>query len=1695
MEADRQEKRRDASERQRRDILRGASNYVKWDLSNRDAFDAFKLLTIRPIVNEPYFKDLFTGAPTAGHGEDPTTFAARAATWRSLNSFLFDVLLKTLDIAKSSPSIAEISTRFVDSNDRGDGLGLLQHVKERAERTSDARQRTLLVEWRRLHESQIPANISADDLESEMIMFFDAYCKLDVHRTHGPDASMTYLANCITAFDRRVCISHPLHGTIRAIKLQCGLSKVPYFADFHTYRSLLVSTLRDNEASVDTNTYLSALSGGGVGCDEQLIAAFTSRGRANADARQSQSRTSSSRRGADAGARPNPSQCPHCRFYRCTAARNDPKSRCCLYNSTINPEGGSNFYLSFLEWGRSKVIRDPAISKDALTPAACRAEMSATLNALIDDQEGILQEDAPVADAPSGDDDAFARTSPQPLPPMHGETLAALHAALPPHVSIHGSLLDPAAGANTLAVLHHMPTLALASDAPPAVAKRLPLLAAASPSGFVASPCAAPPAPHGNALFDTGASLAATNSMAGLVGELSACHMPIQTAASPTNAHQIGTFRRTYLCHATGTPLTLEFQWYYMASVPFDIIPKCALNKLGFRYVDSSPRSYIVSKSGARFYLSTSANLLEWFKAAPARVEPTPPCSQLAPFSRRALLKGHVGVSEPPKLSDYQKLCLAHCRLGHPSLDVLLRTMNTTLLTKLGRVKISTAAIEHFKLIGCDVCNAMKLRRSAVRANPTVPIPQGENPVRKVYCDAFGKFRTPSAQFGFQYILLFVCSLPGLNWACGSKSLDAAAYVYCLNKFRAATRHLGEIEVLRVDQFSTSKSVALLEYFSEALISRQGSPAYQHAYLGVVERCWYPMAANAATMLRHGRAPETQWFNACIHALFIDNIKASRRASEGPVSSAYLRAHAAPFDDSQLLPFYCPLRYAIGEPLRNGKLGEKAAVGRYVGIAPDNPAAIHVWDGRAHHTVIGDWVAYEAEFCNLHSLPDGMPAERPCPPPPVPSPPATRPPPDQPLSVVARRDGNALGSKELGDNVGVGALADDACVDESARGGERTASPAVLSKPPPLSLARDRRLNIRRPDALGGGTHPHAGAHHTIAVVSAHDQRETEDLTFTGFLAATLATPLGPPSEFLDPLHYSLVHLAGDAPFSVIQSPPQRCVFVEGNVVALSAGETRDWLVPKNQREFNASPQRMHWQAARDRAIDDWRTLGVFVETLSLPPGTKPIRTLWVDKLKHNADGTYACKSRPCIVDKRPTEDVFSPTPQLISVLSIIAMGTAASATQEVIDFQFDAHCAFQQTKVSETDESRFTYIQPLPGYGSPGAHWKLLVHAQGTRPAAKEFRLDFTRRVASIGFHPTFTDQCVYVHTSRSGVFSLHVDDGLGWTTDPAIAAELRAFLDREYPGSKFAGWNDYIGYEVRRNLGAKTTKVTAARLIHKLCDELLDGTYTHAPSSPSAPSIMKLTGEPAPEPSDPSHADYDLRRSKVRSALGSLIFITAIRVDARHATTRCCRHMATPSADVLAAVQHIMLYLRGSVDDGLTYHANAPLEQFAPDVGTFNLHVCRPHYHVITDANLETDRSVCGVIHMLGGAAISAMSFRQHSIAPDASVAEIFAASTATTQAIHTRELLHELGLQQLHPTPIFTDNSAINPLAQEGATPQRNPFVVRRTRYMQEQKTAARVAYHHIDGTINPADGFTKYIPRKQWAAQREYYTGMR
>ena len=154
--ADRIERRHNDDQRLRRDILRSTSSYSRWDLTDRDAFDAYMLLTLRPLINECYFSTVFDGRPNSEPGEDPVDYQCRVKSWDKVNSFLFDVLLKTLDIAKSGPAIADITSRFINHNDMGNGLGLYYYIKSRAEQTSDARQRKLMSEWRRIHEKPVP---------------------------------------------------------------------------------------------------------------------------------------------------------------------------------------------------------------------------------------------------------------------------------------------------------------------------------------------------------------------------------------------------------------------------------------------------------------------------------------------------------------------------------------------------------------------------------------------------------------------------------------------------------------------------------------------------------------------------------------------------------------------------------------------------------------------------------------------------------------------------------------------------------------------------------------------------------------------------------------------------------------------------------------------------------------------------------------------------------------------------------------------------------------------------------------------------------------------------------------------------------------------------------------------------------------------------------------------------------------------------------------------------------------------------------------------------------------------------------------------------------------------------------------------------------------------------------------------------
>ena len=173
-----------------------------------------------------------------------------------------------------------------------------------------------------------------------------------------------------------------------------------------------------------------------------------------------------------------------------------------------------------------------------------------------------------------------------------------------------------------------------------------------------------------------------------------------------------------------------------------------------------------------------------------------------------------------------------------------------------------------------------------------------------------------------------------------------------------------------MDSFSSNRGKQLMAMFQSALVHAQFSPPGQHAFIGKLERWWYPLLVGALVSLRHGGAPRAQWYNAMRNQLDSECILASRLVLEKTPLSGYQRALCKAHDISDKLPFYAPGRFALDRDALATKWEERARPGFWVGRDPEFVMGGKVgsaiwWDGHMHRTVVGNFRIYESRFLDL----------------------------------------------------------------------------------------------------------------------------------------------------------------------------------------------------------------------------------------------------------------------------------------------------------------------------------------------------------------------------------------------------------------------------------------------------------------------------------------------------------------------------------------------------------------------------------------------------------------------------------------------------------------------------------------------------------------------------------------------------------
>ena len=331
----------------------------------------------------------------------------------------------------------------------------------------------------------------------------------------------------------------------------------------------------------------------------------------------------------------------------------------------------------------------------------------------------------------------------------------------------------------------------------------------------------------------------------------------------------------------------------------------------------------------------------------------------------------------------------------------------------------------------------------------------------------------------------------------------------------------------------------------------------------------------------------------------------------------------------------------------------------------------------------------------------------------------------------------------------------------------------------------------------------------------------------------------------------------------------------------------------------------------------------------------------------------------------------------------------------------------------------------------------------------------------------------------------TLYVDDGrLAWgDSEPAKkkATQVRHRLGTRY-GITFGPDNPdethFLGANILTEPSRRVASVRATSYIDLQVKRYADGDVSaskrfpaHWSSLPADETLVK-TWEAAMATRTPASPELTTRYG---SLFGSLLHAVKFRPEIAAALGLLGACLTFPNEELYDCLMHVLVYLGRSRKLGITYSA------FVPNATKLEAYA---------DSNWSVTRSTTGFVIMLAGAAIVAVSRRQHCITMSSCEAELVALADLAIELLHVVEVVNFLGHATDGPISARTDSKAAYDLCHRFTTAQNSRHVDRKLFKMRELRGAGRVTVEHIPGDSNPADLFTKILSRQPFEKHRKF-----
>ena len=544
---------------------------------------------------------------------------------------------------------------------------------------------------------------------------------------------------------------------------------------------------------------------------------------------------------------------------------------------------------------------------------------------------------------------------------------------------------------------------------------------------------------------------------------------------------------------------------------------------------------------------------------------------------------------------------------------------------------------------------------------------------------------------------------------------------------------------------------------------------------------------------------------------------------------------------------------------------------------------------------------------------------------------------------------------------------------------------------------------------------------------------------------------------------------------------------------------TADIFTPATRRQAMRSPQCEQWSMAELNEIQSITDRKV-LEPAQLPKGKKALRTKWVYKIKHGAQGeikSYKVRLVACgyaQIFGIDFDETYSPVARLTSLRILFAI----SAQLRLRIHQMDVDTAFLNAPVTEE-----IYIRPPEGFPIPPGMdcFRLKRALYGLKQAPREWYNMINGFLHSIRFKRLDAEPCLYFRQDEDDnticIISLYVDDLVIAASSKAILKRVKAQLNNRFSMKDLGVVHHILGCEARHDEETGTTYLSQYQFTKAAIEKFFPS--TQSPLSPiDSPSDVNVTLSRSMSPQTPEERG-EMAKIPYREAVGTLLWLSlGTRPDICYAVAQVAKFNDCYGPEHWKAVKRIFRYLQGTPTLGLKFSgsnsSNDFLRRFNSLNNVINLNntVFNKDSRHITDADIayliglvdsdynrcvDTRRSVTGFAFFLGLCLISWQSKQQTSVALSTMEAEYMAACAAAQEAIWLIKLLKEFGCIFTKPVILLEDNVAAIHLSRNPGDFSKSKHIDTRYHFVREQVAAGSIILVKVDTKENIADIFTK------------------